>query len=299
MKLPIVSIVIPTYGHKGVELTKGCLEALWESGLVRPNDPDQSKHSQLVPEVLVIDDGSDLESLTELQKICTDNGVMRLIHNEVNTAHFGANVNKCIRYSSGQVVIVLNNDVRVMPGCIQAMVQAVLCMNFGLVAPKLIYPDTDDYPEQFRGKIQFGGMVHVTNPQDPNNPGWFDHALRFQPRHNFSSYRVSDGLLTGACLGIGRGALDMVGMFDERFELTCEDVDYSLRVMLAGLPCVYLGTAEAIHMEGASRGNTVDEKAKHPEWNEREARSLEFLFEKWPIVNFSAFNSAGVWQNAN
>lgn len=293
MKVPMLSIVIPTYGKKGAALTNRCLEALWESGLVRPNDPTPAINSLLRPEIVVVDDGSDDATMIELQQICTQHGVLRLLHTARNTAHFAANVNAGIEQTSGQVVVVLNNDVEVLPGCLQTLSRMCIDLGFGIAAPKLIYPDTDDYPEQFRGKIQFGGMVYVENTQEPSQKGWFDHALRFQPRWNYSACRISEGLVTGACFAINRNAIDMVGLFDTRFELTCEDVDLCLRVMLAGLTCAYVGVAEAVHKEGATRGNTVEAKALHPEWNEREARSLAFLFEKWPLVQFRAFNTGG------
>lgn len=294
-RVPMVSIVVPTYGRKGLELTRGCLAALWDSGCVRANDTDPKKIGMLMPEVIAVDDGSPDDVFEELQQLCMENGVVKLIHSTENTAHFAANCNAGIEQTSGNVVILLNNDVRVLPGCIQTLAQACLSLNFGLAAPKLIYPNTDNYTEQFRDNIQFGGMVYTENTHTPSEHGFFDHALRFQPRFNFAAGRFSEGLLTGACLAINRSTLDMIGLLDERFELTCEDVDYCLRCMLGGLPCVYVGAAEAYHMEGGTRGNTAESKAEHPELNEKERLSLEFFHTKWSMVNLRAFNQQGVW----
>jgi len=293
----IVSIVIPTFSMKGVALTNACLSALWASGMVKYSDvntdkltPEQKAKVELetigllVPEIVVVDDGSDKETVKALEKVCEEQGVTKLIHQDENTAHFAANVNTGIRSTSGNVVVVLNNDVEVMPGCIQTLFGAAASLGIGMIAPKLLYPDM---------RIQFGGMVYVANPEDPNSEGWFDHALRFQPRHHYAACTMRESLLTGACLMISRGVLDSIGMFDERFELSCEDVDLSLRCLAASIPISYCGFAEAIHREGQTRGASLETKAAHPEWNAKEAASLKFLFSKWSITNFEAFAPGG------
>jgi GT2 family glycosyltransferase len=278
----IVSIVIPTYGSKGVTLTENCLKALWASGLNKPGD--EIEEGIIVPEIVICDDGSSPEDLAALEKVCQEQAVAKLIHMEENTAHFGANVNAGIRATSGNVVVCLNNDVEVLPGCISTLFGTAASIGLGMCAPKLLYPDM---------RIQFAGMVYVPNPEDPNSFGWFDHVLRFQPRFHYAACGLRESLLTGACLMISRGVLDSIGMFDERFELTCEDVDLSLRCMAAGIPVEYVGSAEAIHHEGSTRGNTLADKSHHPEWNAKEARSLAFLFDKWPITHFEAWAPGG------
>jgi GT2 family glycosyltransferase len=132
-------------------------------------------------------------------------------------------------------------------------------------------------------------MVYVPDRINPNGNGYFDHLFRYANRWDERVCQIREGLLTGALLGISRGCIDAIGLLDERYELTCEDVDYCLTAMATGLSVAYVGAAEAIHHEGKTRGRTVESKAEFPELNKKEERSLKFLFNKWPLARFDMF----------
>ena len=63
------------------------------------------------------------------------------------------------------------------------------------------------------------------------------------------------GVVASPCAGAAlyrRRALDEVGGFDERFFAYLEDADWGLRAQLAGWSCVYVPTAVALHLGGAT-----------------------------------------------
>ncbi len=272
LDIPHVSIIIPTYGLKGVALTQQCLNSIWSSGMARGG-------RALIPEIIVIDDGSDDAAMDELREVCRENGAA-LFHNPANTGNFAHNVNIGIQASSGNVVVLLNNDVQLLPGCVQALVDAIYTFNFGIAAPKLLYPD---------GTIQFGGTVYIPNSESVTAHGHFDHMFRHEDRFLFEACRSRICLVTGACMAIARNTFDMIGLFDERLLLAAEDVDVCLRALTAGVRVGYMGFAEAVHHEGQTRGRTVEEKAMHPKWTAQEEAGLNFLFEKWSATDFGEF----------
>ena len=57
---------------------------------------------------------------------------------------------------------------------------------------------------------------------------------------------------SGAALAYRRAMLNVVGMFDERFFMYCEDVDLAFRAQLAGYRCVYAPRAVVRHRLSAS-----------------------------------------------
>ena len=81
--------------------------------------------------------------------------------------------------------------------------------------------------------------------------------------------------------------LHAIGFFDENFEMAVEDVDYSLSVLEVGLSVVYNGYIEALHLEGATRGNSPETKS--PEHMMQEQLGLQYLFEKWQGLDFKRF----------
>src|SRR5262249_16179272 len=63
--------------------------------------------------------------------------------------------------------------------------------------------------------------------------------------------------LVGAWLCVRGRAAAVVGLFDERFCLYSEEIDWCRRFKTAGWRVVYLPSAEAVHSEGASTGQDL------------------------------------------
>jgi GT2 family glycosyltransferase len=88
------------------------------------------------------------------------------------------------------------------------------------------------------------GIVTVRT-KDTNGKVMFD-AIKlngfFQRRIITSSDIIATDYSQGSCMLIKRDVIDLVGMFDERFFLYWEEVDFSMRVRKAGLKLVSVTT---------------------------------------------------------
>ena len=198
------SVVIPTYGEKGVELTRECLESL------------KVLHGPL--EIIVVDDGSDETVVEALTEVCDLAGVA-LFHNETNQG-FARTCNVGISESNGHVVILLNNDVRMLGPTLDFLADAVMMSNAGIMGIRLLYPNMT---------IQHAGQFFVPDG------AYFDHYCRHEPRYAPNAIVFRPRLVTGACYAIHRRVIDAIGLLDERFEMAVEDVDYSLSALEAGV----------------------------------------------------------------
>lgn len=250
------SVVIPTYGTKGVKLTQDCLESM--------------KVLQNEHEVIVVDDGSSEEDLEELAKIC-DIHSAALYHNEQNQG-FAKTCNVGMMNSNGTIIILLNNDIRMMGPSLDFLSNAVEISNAGVMGIRLLYPNYT---------IQHAGQFFVLNGN------YFDHYCRHEPRYTPQAIVFRSRLVTGACYAIHRRVIDAIGFFDENFAMAVEDVDYSLSCLELGAAVIYNGHIEALHLEGATRGNTPETKS--PEHTMREQLGLQYLFEKWQGLDFKRF----------
>ena len=112
----------------------------------------------------------------------------------------------------------------------------------GVVGPKLHYPD---------GSVQHAGIVLGIG-------GFVGHAGRWRAADDPGPYgmltttrRIS--AVTGACLLTRRDVFDAIGGFDEAFAVECNDVDYCLRVAMAGYAVVYAAAPSLVHKEGSTR----------------------------------------------
>jgi hypothetical protein len=79
--------------------------------------------------------------------------------------------------------------------------------------------------------------------------GWSDEVVRDVRQYERAG---SPEWLSGACLLVRRSALELVGGFDDRFFLYCEDTDLCLRLRIAGFDVRFVPDALCVHQGGAS-----------------------------------------------
>ena len=187
------------------------------------------------------------------------------------------------------MTVLMNNDCRIIGPTLLIMLDKMLNYGYGIIGPKLIYADE---------RIQHGGVFfQPLSPEEQQRqgiPGYFDHWHRFHPRYFPSAVAERPGcLVTGGFMGIHRGVFMSIGLLDERFGMAAEDIDFQLMAIAAGFTIGYIGYAEAWHLEGQTRGATLEDKAQHPEWTEREKRGLQFLFDKWLGIDWGQFTQQG------
>jgi GT2 family glycosyltransferase len=173
-----------------------------------------------------------------------------LIQNQNNVGFARAN-NIGISRSSGRYVALINSDVRVLPGCIDKMMDY---MNehprIGLLGPRMLGP---------------GGQAGRSYMSAPTLWRYFCRALALDNIFPGSKFlggytmpyfkrdRIAEvDILNGWFWMTRREALDEVGLLDETFFMYGEDIDWCKRFRKAGWGVVYFPEAESIHYGGAS-----------------------------------------------
>jgi GT2 family glycosyltransferase len=196
-------------------------------------------------EIIVVEDGYGL-NLYERRKYN-----YQLIINYANLG-FGASVNEGIRQAHYNPIVIINSDVFILKNCIEHMVQQLDHAN--IVGAKLLYPD---------GTIQHAGIGYNGNYS-------FNHHTSEQP----SRYVP----ITGALWVTSKKFMEHMGGFDEHFFMAYEDVDLCFRAIMQGFNVFYDSHATAVHLEGATRGRTIEEKLKiNPIAFEKEKEGMEFF----------------------
>jgi GT2 family glycosyltransferase len=174
---------------------------------------------------------------------------------------FAANANLGLMASDPERdVVVLNSDVEALANWLACLQYAAYSHDDGgIVGAQLQYPD---------GRIQFGGTV-----RNRDKPEWFDHRYRFKPRGWGPAEQTSPALaVTGACMYVRRAVIERVGLFDERYPMAYEDVDWCLRAWQAGFRVTYFPAARLVHHESVTRGTAT---------GERERDSQRRFWERW------------------
>ncbi|MGV6847470.1 MAG: glycosyltransferase [Marinibacterium sp.] len=219
---PDVSIVIPA--HNKVEVTYLALASLLLA------------HNRATFEVIVVDDASTDETAT-LEEIVSG---ITVIHN-AQAQRFIRACNAGAAVARGKYVMLLNNDVEVTSGFLDALIDAFHRFpKVGLVGSKLLYPD---------GRLQDAGGI-IWGSGNPWNYG--NGQNPWDPR--FSYARQAD-YLTGAALMTRREIWDQVGGLSSYLEpMYFEDTDFSFKVREAGYRTYFVPSSIVYHFEGMTSG---------------------------------------------
>lgn len=228
MSNPELSIIILNYKTRG--LLRQCLR-----GIATSND-------QVTKEVIVVDNASGDGSIEMLEQ---DFPEVTLIAAPVNNG-FSAGMNLGLKRARGRYVAMLNTDIAIMDKPFDALVRFMdQHPDVGLAGPKLLNPD---------GSVQYSCYrFHTTlTPLYRRTPlGRIPFIRKKLQRFVMSDFdhkenRTVDWLL-GAFLIARAEAVATVGLFDERFFLYFEDVDWSRRFWAAGWPVMYVADVEVVH----------------------------------------------------
>jgi glycosyltransferase involved in cell wall biosynthesis len=258
---PIVSVVIPSYRRRpSVERLLGALE--------------RQTLSASSYEVIVSIDGSDDGTLEMVEAFPASFGLRALW--QANRGRAAA-CNAAIRQASGEVVVVLDDDMEPAPGFLEAHYHA--------------------HSPGSRLCIVGAAPIHLDGSRAPLT-GYmarkFDEHLRrlAQPGHRFGARDFYSGNAS-----IRRDELLAVGLFDEDFQLYGnEDLELAVRLRKAGVTLQFSEDAlaeqhyskgfAALARETTAKGRTaVQFASKHPEvLPELQLAALRSPSRRWRLV---------------
>jgi GT2 family glycosyltransferase len=210
-----LSVVIPHWN--GIQHLEVCLDSL-----------RRQTHPSF--EVILVDNGSSDGSQAFVRDRYPE---VRLIELGRNLGFTGA-CNAGIEAAKGDVVVLLNNDTEADPDWLAAIAAAMEADDgIGIVASKMLLFDRRDHFHAAGDFLRVDGT--------PGNRGaWQKDVGQFdEPEDVFSA--------CGGAAAYRRTMLDEIGVLDQTFFFSCEDVDLSWRAHLAGWRVRYVPDAVVYH----------------------------------------------------
>jgi hypothetical protein len=207
-----VSAIIPTWNRAA--LVEYILINLAEQ--TRPPD-----------EIIVVDNGSK----DETQAIATRMGAKVVSFPE--NRGFAAAVNAGIERSTGEWILILNNDVRLEPDWIERLLDSAQQENAAFAVGKLLQQDDQ--------KTLDGSWDLVSRAAYAWRCGWG------RPDEGVWRARRKIRLAPMTAALFHRRVFDALGVLETRFESYYEDVDFGVRCALAGFEGIYEPEAVALH----------------------------------------------------
>ncbi|MCC6627958.1 MAG: glycosyltransferase family 2 protein [Chloroflexi bacterium] len=227
---PDLSIIIVSYNTRA--LLAACLASL------------RATLAPLTAQTIVVDNAS---ADGTAAMVAADFPEVTLIANEVNRGFAAAN-NQGLAISTGQDVLFLNPDTRVLPGAVQAAL-AYLRANWsvGAVGVRLLNGDGTLQPSWRRFYSFLGTLVDnkLTARLLGRDQGSLIDGLPAAP--------TPVDWVIGAFLLVRRAALARIGGgFDERFFVYGEEIDLQYALRAAGWTVVFLPGPAIVHYGGQS-----------------------------------------------
>ena len=161
---------------------------------------------------------------------------------------FGAANNAALRKADAPLVLLLNSDTLVPAGSLAALADRLAATGAVAAGPRLV--DGDGHPE-----ISYGPMLspvaeflQARRLRQAASP---DPRARRATARRVSREREVDWV-SGACLLVRRDAALAAGLFDERYFLYEEDVDFCAALRARGGRILFTPAATVTHLRGRS-----------------------------------------------
>lgn len=223
---PSVTTVILNWN--GLDDTRECLESL--------------RHVAYPSlRIIVIDNASAKDEASTLEDEYS--GFIEMIRNDRNLGFAGgANVGILAALEAGtDYVLLLNNDVTVDSGFLDAMVAAAgRYKRLAALSPRAYFQEPKDLIYSTGGTVNLWTGVARQIGRGVTDDGRFDRSARRD---------YADGL----CMLIPVGALEKVGLLDEEYFAYWEETDWCVRAREEGLRCYYVPEAKVWHKAERSK----------------------------------------------
>jgi GT2 family glycosyltransferase len=191
-------------------------------------------------EVIVVDNGSTDDSAALVRERMPE---ACLLVNETNRG-FAAACGQGAERARGEILVFLNQDTRMEPGWLEALMEPFQDPSVGLTTPTILWMDAP-------GRVQFCGQdVHFTG---------LVFARRFGgPWASLLGARPAEvAAVSGAAFAIRRSVWEKLGGFCETFYMYYEETDLSWRARRAGYHCLHVPESIVYHAGRLDRPSSI------------------------------------------
>ncbi len=220
-------------------------EALHQSVECVLNDP-------LVDEFVLVDNGSPELETARLRALADRDRRVTLITGHGNVG-FARGANLGARKAGGDVLVFLNPDAFLQPGCVAALAREIEDQPIpSIVGGRVLNPDRTEQRGGRRGEITPISALLSMSGLAKAVPAWGRFEVHWE-QDALPDQVAAAPTISGACFCMRRGDFEAVQGFDEEYFLHVEDVDLCWRVREAGGKVLFHPKAEVIHIGGTSQ----------------------------------------------
>ena len=246
-----ISIIIVTFNSE--KYIERCLSSILNSV---PDD--------IAIKIIVIDNNSIDSSVSRIKKLAHLDHRIILFQNHKNLG-FSRAVNMGILFDKqSDYVLLLNPDTISNEQTIKNLLSCATENEAGIIGGSTYDDKGNQNGSYFRIPNIFVGIFDFTNFRKLiNNEYWHNYFYYIGTEITKKSCFPVD-VVTGGFMLISRNTIDKIGLFDQRFFMYLEDVDYCLRAKKLGIRVFHSNRSKIIHFAGRSSNNK--DRIRHSSW---------------------------------
>ncbi len=244
-------IVIPA-GRDGITVVM----VVFRTGPALKGSIDRVRADALTDQFIIVDNGSDPEEEAWIDAAVAADDRIILIRGQGNVG-FARAANMGANAASGRVVVFLNPDAFLQPGCLKSLAEGVeIGPSPCLVGARVLNPDLSEQRGARRGEVTpvttLLSLLRLSHR--------FGFLHRFEIHHEGDPApcgRMPVPTISGAGFAMTREDFTALKGFDEGYFLHVEDVDLCWRVRRMGGSVWFDPNASIIHLGSTSRTSPI------------------------------------------
>ncbi len=211
----------------------------------------------LVGELVVVDNGSSPREAAWLADLATRHGDRVTLLSGHGNIGFASGANLGARHARGELLLFLNPDAFLQPGCVAALAREVDARPSPcLVGGRVLNADRTEQRGARRGEITPLSALISISGLARTIPGWRRYEVHWEGEV-LPDQAVEAPTISGACFCMRRSDFAAIGGFDQKYFLHVEDIDLCWRVRRAGGTVLFHPSAEVVHLGQTSLANPV------------------------------------------
>ena len=209
-----------------------------------------------VDELVIVDNGSTLVEAARLRGFAERDSRVVLVSGHGNVG-FARGANLGARRARGDILLFLNPDAFLQPGCVTELVRAIANRPTpSIVGGRVLNVDRTEQRGARRGDITPISALMSLSHLSRRVPAWRRYEVHWEKDASPEGV-VSVPTISGACVCMRREDFDAVQGFDEGYFLHVEDVDLCWRVRQAGGSVLFQPKAEVVHLGHTSHASPI------------------------------------------
>jgi hypothetical protein len=238
-----LSIVVVTYKSK--EYISKCIQSIREAT------------QGLSSEIVILDNASGDDSTDVIRAGFPE---VVLVENEKNEG-FARGINRGVKLCSGRYLAILNPDTQVNPETFKILLNFLKNHQLNcIVGPRTVDEKGTPIPScrslPHIGNIIKYPLILLLPRRMLKNPKRY--LLDIWEQNKTIDVIKYNGYITGACIITRLDFFKEMGMFDERYFLYCEDIDFGFGMRKAGYHAFLVSEASVIHHAGRSASQNME-----------------------------------------